>query len=71
MSEYRKNADEYYEKCGNIVARIKDVCGSLEFENLSLEQKKIINELKDLINNEQLYAEAAFELRKPVNWTDK
>ncbi len=67
---YRKNADEYYEKCGNLVARIKNVCGTINVSDLSEEQKKMLLDLNNIIIDEQMYAEAAFELRKPVNWTD-
>lgn len=50
--------------------RIKEVCETLNFSDLSEEQKNILLELRDHINKEQLYAASAAELRKPINWND-
>ena len=71
LADYRKNVNEYQEKCGNLVARIKVVCNSLNVSDLSDEQKSILLKLNHAIINEQMYAESAFELRKPVNWKDE
>ena len=68
LTEYRKNADEYHKKCGNLVARIKSVFKEINPSDLSTEQKALVSKLNEIIAKEKLYAQSASELRQPTNW---
>ena len=70
LKNHRKNGKAYFEKCAEVLERIKSTLNQVEVEKLSDDQVSIINSINKIIASEEQFARSSFETRSPDGWKD-
>jgi hypothetical protein len=70
LKKYRTNGTVYFEKCAELLERIKVHFNTLKIETLTVEQAEILNLLKSNLAAEEDFAKSSFENRNPAMWKE-
>ena len=68
LETYRADGATYFEKCDNLVVRIKSVFSDIEPKDLSETEISTIKAVKDIIATEEIFAQSSMTLRDPKKW---
>jgi hypothetical protein len=64
----RSESSVYYEKCENLVVRIKGILEKINFQELDSKDIDNIKSIKELILAEEAFAKSCADLRDPKKW---
>ena len=68
LKTHRANGTTYFQKCDNLVGRIKMVVSEINADDLDSEDIDKMKSIKEILFREEIYAKSSTDLRDSQKW---